>query len=134
MFPLVPALGSTRSATACAALFPGFTATMAESDFSSLTTHAGMGGWPALGRRGAVANDERAGEVRLGQSSCEAWEQSRASGGGSGGAKGREAQASARHKQSSGLLMSGLSLDRTPFEPAAQSRPKNAQALSPERV
>ena len=27
--------------------------------------------------------------------------------------------------------MSGLSLDRTPFERAARSRPKNSQALSP---
>ena len=44
--------------------------------------------------------------------------------------QGREALAFARHKQSSGLLMSGLSLDRTPFERAARSRPKNSQALS----
>ena len=33
-FPLVPALGSTGSAAGCPALFVGFTATMAESDFS----------------------------------------------------------------------------------------------------
>ena len=45
--------------------------------------------------------------------------------------QGREALAFARHKQSSGLFMSGLSLDRTPFECAARSRPKNSQALRP---
>jgi hypothetical protein len=44
--------------------------------------------WSALGRRGAVANDERTWEVRLRHSSCEADEQSRATGGGAGGAKG----------------------------------------------
>ena len=33
-FPLAPALRSTASATGCPALFGGFTATMAESDFS----------------------------------------------------------------------------------------------------
>src|SRR5215472_9066461 len=33
-FPLAPALGSTASATGSPALFGGFTATMAESDFS----------------------------------------------------------------------------------------------------
>jgi hypothetical protein len=33
-FPLVPALGSTASAAGVPALFDGFTATMAESDFS----------------------------------------------------------------------------------------------------
>ncbi len=35
-FPLVPALGSTGSAAGFPALFAGFTATMAESDFSGL--------------------------------------------------------------------------------------------------
>ena len=45
--------------------------------------------------------------------------------------QGREALAFARHKQPSGLFMSGLSLDRTPFVRAARSRPKNSQALSP---
>jgi len=34
-FPLAPALGSTYSAAGCPALFAGFTATMAKSDFSS---------------------------------------------------------------------------------------------------
>ena len=43
--------------------------------------------------------------------------------------RGREALAFARHKQSSGLFMSGLSLDRTPFERAARSCPKNSQTL-----
>src|SRR6476469_8611432 len=33
-FRLVPALGSTSSAAGCTALFAGFTATLAESDFS----------------------------------------------------------------------------------------------------
>src|SRR5260221_13918925 len=41
--------------------------------------------WPASGRRGAVADDERTWEVRLRNSSCE---QSRATGCGVGGAKG----------------------------------------------
>ena len=45
--------------------------------------------------------------------------------------RGREAPAFARHKQSSGLCVSGLSLDRTPFERAARSRPKNSHPLSP---
>src|ERR1700688_4941231 len=40
------------------------------------------------GRRGAVAGDERTREVTLRHSSCEADEQSRATGGGAGGAKG----------------------------------------------
>src|SRR6202030_396380 len=44
--------------------------------------------WSALGRRGAVANDERSWEVRLRHSSAEADEQSRATGCGAGGAKG----------------------------------------------
>src|ERR1700729_1022333 len=44
--------------------------------------------WSALGRRGAVANDARTWEVRLRHSSCEADEQSRATGRGAGGAKG----------------------------------------------
>src|SRR5438876_8587539 len=44
--------------------------------------------WPASGRRGAVADDERTWEVRLRNSSWEADEQSRATGCGVGGAKG----------------------------------------------
>src|SRR6266700_5625578 len=44
--------------------------------------------WPASGRRGAVADDERTWEVRLRNSSWEADEQSRATGCGAGGAKG----------------------------------------------
>src|SRR6266699_2436119 len=44
--------------------------------------------WPASGRRGAVADDERTWEVRLRNSSWEADEQSRATGSGVGGAKG----------------------------------------------
>ncbi|MCK7512625.1 MAG: hypothetical protein MZV70_57030 [Desulfobacterales bacterium] len=47
-----------------------------------------MHGWPASGRRGAVADDARAGEVRLLHSSCEADEQTRATECGAGGAKG----------------------------------------------
>src|SRR5437016_2891819 len=43
--------------------------------------------WPASGRRGAVADDERTWEVRLRNSSWEADEQSRATGRGVGGAK-----------------------------------------------
>src|SRR3989475_5587095 len=43
--------------------------------------------WPASGRRGAVADDERTWEVRLRNSSWEADEQSRATGCGVGGAK-----------------------------------------------
>src|SRR5258707_5225373 len=42
--------------------------------------------WPASGRRGAVADDERTWEVRLRNSSWEADEQSRATGCGVGGA------------------------------------------------
>jgi hypothetical protein len=45
-------------------------------------------GWSASGRRGAVADGARAGEVRPLQSSGEAGEQLRRSGGGVGGAKG----------------------------------------------
>src|SRR5215475_15128892 len=44
--------------------------------------------WPASGRRGVVADDERTWEVRLRNSSWEADEQSRATGCGVGGAKG----------------------------------------------
>jgi hypothetical protein len=50
----------------------------------------GSGGaplWPASGRRGAVADDERTWEVRLRNSSWEADELSRETGGGVGGAK-----------------------------------------------
>src|SRR3954464_8837321 len=45
--------------------------------------------WSASGRRGAVADDARAGEVRPRQRSGEAGEQRRATGRGGGGAKGR---------------------------------------------
>src|SRR5205085_3105681 len=45
--------------------------------------------WPASGRRGAVADDERTWEVRLRNSSWEADEQSRATGCGVGGASTR---------------------------------------------
>ena len=44
--------------------------------------------WSASGRRGAEADDARAGEVRPRHSSEEAGEQGRATGGGAGGAKG----------------------------------------------
>src|SRR2546428_8591260 len=44
--------------------------------------------WPASGRRGVVADDERTWKVRLRNSSWEADEQSRATGCGVGGAKG----------------------------------------------
>src|SRR5215203_1958907 len=44
--------------------------------------------WSASGRRGAVADDARTGEVRLRHSSCEAGEQRRATVCGVGGAKG----------------------------------------------
>src|ERR1700730_16418304 len=44
--------------------------------------------WSASGRREAVADDARTWEVRLCHSSCEADEQSRATGCGAGGAKG----------------------------------------------
>src|ERR1035441_445706 len=44
--------------------------------------------WSASGRRGAVADDARTWGVRLRHSSCEANEQSRATGRGVGGAKG----------------------------------------------
>src|SRR5271167_1292427 len=47
-----------------------------------------MMGWSASGRRGAVADDARAGEVRPLYSSGEAGEQLRRIGGGVGGAKG----------------------------------------------
>jgi hypothetical protein len=55
--------------------------------------------WSALGRRGAVANDARSWEVRFRHSSCEADEQSRATGRGAGGAKGggRGECATAKH-------------------------------------
>src|SRR5271155_4320881 len=43
--------------------------------------------WSVVGRGGAVAADARSREVRLRQSSCEADEQSRATGCGAGGAK-----------------------------------------------
>jgi hypothetical protein len=46
-------------------------------------------GWSVSGRRGAVADDERTGEVRPFHSSCEAGEQDWTIGGGVGGAKGR---------------------------------------------
>src|SRR5215471_11979650 len=47
-FPLVPALGSTDSAADGSALFVGFMATMAESDFP-MPTSAQYGGWPDAG-------------------------------------------------------------------------------------
>src|SRR4249919_970179 len=58
-------------------------------EISSLTVDASIGRRPASGRRGAVADDVRAGEVRLGHTSEEACEQGRATGG-VGGAKGRD--------------------------------------------
>src|SRR2546426_12072044 len=57
-------------------------------EISGLTVGAGTGSRPASGRRGAEADDERTGEVRSISSSCETCEQSRATGGGVGGAKG----------------------------------------------
>src|SRR5439155_7525319 len=57
-------------------------------EISSLTVGASTGPRPASGRRGAEADDERAGEVRLGHTSEEACEQGRATGCGVGGAKG----------------------------------------------
>ena len=58
-FPLVPALGSAHSAAAEAALFAGFIATMAESDFSGPYI-IGYGSSPS--RCGPVA--EAAGQTR----------------------------------------------------------------------
>src|SRR5215216_3772276 len=70
-FPLASALGSTGSAADCSALFVGFTATMAESDFpppciigygsSPLRTRAYSCRWPDVGppkfRRDPFARD-----------------------------------------------------------------------------
>src|SRR3990172_900987 len=56
-------------------------------EISSLTVGASMGWRPASGRRGAEADDERAGEVRPLRGSEEAGEQTRATGSGVGGAK-----------------------------------------------
>src|SRR3989304_4949981 len=56
-------------------------------EISSLTVGASMGRRPVSGRRGAVADDERAGEVRPLRGSEEAGEQIRATGSGLGGAK-----------------------------------------------
>src|SRR5262249_24158409 len=60
--------------------------------------------WPASGRRGAVADDERTWEVRLRNSSWEADEQSRATGCGAGGAKcgGRGECEPAKHAPGAG--------------------------------
>src|SRR6516162_5419934 len=60
--------------------------------------------WPASGRRGAVADDERTWEVRLRNSSWEADEQSRATGCGVGGAKcgGRGECEPAKHTPGAG--------------------------------
>src|ERR1019366_7841154 len=58
-------------------------------EISSLTVGANMGRRPASGRRGAEADDVRAGEVRLSRTSDEAGEQIRATGSGIGGAKAR---------------------------------------------
>src|SRR5437773_5033544 len=60
--------------------------------------------WPASGRRGAVADDERTWEVRLRNSSWEADEQSRAAGCGVGGAKcgGRRECEPAKHAPGAG--------------------------------
>src|SRR5262249_24909883 len=60
--------------------------------------------WPAAGRRGAVADDERTWEVRLRNSSWEADEQSRATGCGVGGAKcgGRGECEPAKHAPGAG--------------------------------
>src|SRR5215467_9259480 len=60
--------------------------------------------WPASGRRGAVADDERTWEVRLRNSSWEADEQSRATGCGVGGAKcgGRGECEPAKHAPGAG--------------------------------
>src|ERR1019366_2249211 len=58
-------------------------------EISCSTVGACMGWRPASGRRGAEADDARVGEVRLSRSSEEADEQTRATGGGIGGAKAR---------------------------------------------
>src|ERR1019366_4018168 len=58
-------------------------------EISSLTVGARMGWRPASGRRGAEADDVRAGEVRPSCISDEAGEQSRATGSGIGRAKAR---------------------------------------------
>jgi hypothetical protein len=59
-------------------------------EISSLTVDACTGRRLALRRRGAEVNDARVGEVRPCHSSDETCEQSRANGGGVGGAKGRD--------------------------------------------
>ena len=65
---------------------------------------AASAAWSASGRRGAEADDARAGEVRPLHSSHEADEQSRDAGGGAGGAKGggQGKHASAAHAPGSG--------------------------------
>ena len=69
----------------------------------------------ASGRRGAVAGDERAGEVRLRHSSREANERSRATGRGAGGAKGgdrRECGPAKRVPDTASGLIASQALDR----------------------
>ena len=60
VFPLVPALGSTHSAAGCPALFAGFIATMAESDFSGPFI-IGFGSSPS--RCGPAAGTRAAGQT-----------------------------------------------------------------------
>ncbi|MCX6178594.1 MAG: hypothetical protein NT163_04360 [Chlorobiales bacterium] len=57
-------------------------------EISCLTVGGNICRWPASGRRGAEADDVRAGEVRLFHSSYEVGEQTCESGGGVDGAKG----------------------------------------------
>src|SRR5258707_2209014 len=63
-FPLAPALGSTGSAVAETSLFVGFTATMAESDFSRPCI-IGYGSSPSRCGPTAVANRSIAGFVSV---------------------------------------------------------------------
>ena len=56
-------------------------------EISGLAIRAVMTGWSVAGKRGAVATDAQSRESELRHSSDEADEQSRATGGGVGGAK-----------------------------------------------
>ncbi len=108
--PLIRRKATRREAPARAPGGPARSETLACVDAPCAGTGRSPA-WPAAsavrsasGRRGAEADDARAGEVRPLHSSCEADEQSRVTGGGAGGAKGggQGKHTSAAHAPGSG--------------------------------
>src|SRR5437667_12586640 len=89
--------------------------------------------WPASGRRGAVADDERRWEVRLRNSSWEADEQSRATGCGAGGGKcgGRRECEPAKHAPGAGPGQWGTSAGAQTASRTATAEATDHLALTP---